>query len=174
MLCGSAGRNLVSLFLCEGDDFRVVAQHNTPPALAELRQREPILRVGPGTSLYRSRKAKQPIQIADLTAEPVYFERDQNRVALVELGGYRGILSVPMVKESEVIGAINMYRQDPGTFSDNQVELVKNFAAQAVIAIENTRLLDDLNKLNQQLERRVADQVSEIERMSRLRSSLRK
>ncbi len=166
------GAKFGTLFLCEGDDFRVVAQHNTPPALAELRQREPILRVGPGTSLYRSKKAKQPIQITDLTAEPVYFERDQNRVALVELGGYRGILSVPMVKESEVIGAINMYRQDPGTFSDNQVELVKNFAAQAVIAIENTRLLDDLNKLNQQLERRVVDQVSEIERMSRLRRFL--
>jgi adenylate cyclase len=166
------GAKFGTLFLCEGDDFRVVAQHNTPPALAELRQREPILRVGPGTSLYRSKKAKQPIQITDLTAEPVYFERDQNRVALVELGGYRGILSVPMVKESEVIGAINMYRQDPGAFSDNQVELVKNFAAQAVIAIENTRLLDDLNKLNQQLERRVADQVSEIERMSRLRRFL--
>jgi class 3 adenylate cyclase/putative methionine-R-sulfoxide reductase with GAF domain len=161
-----------TLFLCEGDDFRVAAEHNTPPALADLHRREPILRVGPNTSLYRSKKAKQPIQITDLTAEPAYFERDQNRVALVELGGYRGVLSVPMVKEGEVIGAINMYRQDAGTFSDNQVELVKNFAAQAVIAIENTRLLDDLNKLNQQLERRVVDQVSEIERMSRLRRFL--
>ena len=161
-----------TLFLCEGDEFRVAAEHNTPPALVELHQREPILRVGPGTSLYRSKKAKQPIQITDLTAEPAYFERDQNRVALVELGGYRGVLSVPMVKEGEVIGAINMYRQDAGTFSGSQVELVKNFAAQAVIAIENTRLLDDLNKLNQQLERRVADQVSEIERMSRLRRFL--
>ena len=166
------GAKFGTLFLCEGDDFRVVAQHNTPPALAELRQREPILRVGPGTSLYRSKEAKQPIQIPDLTAEPAYFERDQNRVALVELGGYRAVLSVPMVKESEVIGAINMYRQDAGTFSDNQVELLKNFAAQAVIAIENTRLLNDLNKLNQQLERRVADQVSEIECMSRLRRFL--
>jgi class 3 adenylate cyclase len=166
------GAKFGTLFLCEGDDFRVVAQHNTPPALAELRQREPILRVGPGTSLYRSKKAKQPIQITDLTAEPAYFERDQNRVALVELGGYRAVLSVPMVKESEVIRAINMYRQDAGTFSDNQVELLKNFAAQAVIAIENTRLLNDLNKLNQQLERRVADQVGEIERMSRLRRFL--
>jgi class 3 adenylate cyclase/putative methionine-R-sulfoxide reductase with GAF domain len=161
-----------TLFLCVGDDFRVVAEHNTPPALVELHQREPTISVGPNTSLYRSKKAKQPIQIADLTAEPACFERDPNRVALVELGGYRGVLSVPMVKEGEVIGAINMYRQDAGTFSDNQVELVKNFAAQAVIAIENTRLLDDLNKLNQQLERRVADQVSEIERMSRLRRFL--
>jgi adenylate cyclase len=166
------GAKFGALFVCEGDDFRVVAEHNTPRALAGLHRREPILRVGPSTSLYRSKKAKQPIQIADLTAEPAYFERDQNRLALVELGGYRAVLSVPMVKESEVIGAINMYRQDAGTFSDNQVELVKNFASQAVIAIENARLLNDLNKLNQQLERHVADQVGEIKRMSRLRRFL--
>ena len=83
------------------------------------------MRVGPGTSLYRSRKTKQPVQIADLTKDPAYFERDQNRVALVELGGYRAVLSVPMVKESEVIGAINMYRQDAGTFTDKQIELVR-------------------------------------------------
>src|SRR5262249_32827970 len=164
-----------TLFFCEGDDFRVVAQHNTPPALAELRQREPILRVGPGTSLHRSRKTKQAVQIADLTAEPAYFERDQNRVALVELGGYRAVLSVPMVKDSEVIGAINLYRQDAGTFLDKQVKLVKNFAAQAVIAIENARLLNDLHhrtrELSESLEQQTATSQAILANATRTPSS---
>ena len=77
-----------------------------------------------------------------------------------------------MLKENELVGAITIYRQEVHPFTDKQIDLVKNFAAQAVIAIENTRLLNDLNKLNQQLEQRVTDQVSEIERMGRLRRFL--
>jgi class 3 adenylate cyclase len=117
-------------------------------------------------------RTKQVVHIADLRTTPSYLERAMTTVELVELGGARTIVVVPMLREDEVIGAITIYRQEVKPFTAKQIELVANFAAQAVIAIENTRLLDDLNKLNQQLERRVADQVSEIERMSRLRRFL--
>ena len=82
------------------------------------------------------------------------------------------ILGVPILKEGELIGVITVNRQEVRPFTDKQIDLVRNFAAQAVIAIENTRLLNDLNRLNQQLEQRVADQVNEIERMGRLRRFL--
>jgi GAF domain-containing protein len=88
------------------------------------------------------------------------------------LGGAQSLIAVPMLKDGELIGAIVIYRQEVRPFSDSQIDLVTNFAAQAVIAIENTRLLNDLNAVNQQLEQRVADQVGEIERMGRLRRFL--
>jgi len=168
-----------ALTLCEGDAYRVVALHNPPPALAELRRREPIIRPGPASGLVRAVKTKQVVQIPDTTADQAYAERDPVRVELVELGGYRSMLSVPMLKHNEVIGVININRKQPGLFSEKHIDLATNFAAQAVIAIENTRLLNELRerteevvKLNQQLEQRVTDQVGEIERMGRLRRFL--
>jgi adenylate cyclase len=130
---------------------------------------------------------KAVVHVADLAAHEDYVERRSPQiVAAVELGGSRTVLYVPMLKENELVGALTLSRQQVRPFTDKQIELVKNFAAQAVIAIENARLLTELRErtaqveaqsqelatLNQQLEQRVADQVGEIERMSRLRRFL--
>ena len=110
-------------------------------------------------------KTKQVQHSADDAAEPVPAQG-------LRLGGARSIVHVPMLQSEQLVGALVIYHQEVRPFTEKQIELLKNFAAQAVIAIENTRLLNDLNKLNQQLEQRVADQVGEIERMGRLRRFL--
>src|SRR5437868_7431692 len=117
-------------------------------------------------------RTKALVHVADLAADRSYFERVPTSVAAVELGGIRTLLVVPMLKEGELIGFVSAYRQEVRPFSDKQIALVQNFAVQAVIAIENARLLNDLNKLNPQLEQRVDEQVGEIERMGRLRRFL--
>ena len=162
------------LYRCEGDALRAVAMHGAPQAFVEERRRNPLIRPPPQTTLGRVMATKQPVQIADIVNEPHYFDvpSGYSAVLLTKLSGARTVLAVPMLKENELIGAIVIYRTEVRPFSDKQIELVKSFAAQAVIAIENARLLNDLNKLNQQLEQRVADQVSEIERIGRLRRFL--
>src|SRR5262249_46971858 len=161
-----------NLFLREGHIFRAVAVHSNKQGY-DLRRNPVIdLRDNPGVPLDRIVKTKQVIHIPDLRTDQSYVGKNDRMVSLVEVAGARTLLNVPMLKDDEVVGVIGIYRQEVLPFTDKQIELVKNFAAQAVIAIENTRLLNNLNKLNQQLEQRVTDQVSEIERVGRLRRFL--
>ena len=154
------------LFRCYHDsEFHAVAWVGVTPEYEKSLRKRQSFRPDANAPLGRLLLTKELVHTADELAE-------KSGSPAAKYGGARSLIAVPMRKQNELVGALVIYRTEVRPFTDKQIELVRNFAAQAVIAIENARLLNDLNKLNQQLEHRVTDQVSEIERMGRLRRFL--
>jgi adenylate cyclase len=185
--------NFGTLYLAEGEYYRAAAMHNAPIEFVEFQRQRGLFHPTPGAMLDRTTRMKKVSYSADAASEAVIGNS-------ARIGGARSVIYVPMLKDDVSVGALVIYRREVQPFTEKQIELLANFASQAVIAIENTRLLNELHKrtseleqsyglvqqqasqlegqsqelvkLNQHLEQRVNEQVGEIERMGRLRRFL--
>jgi class 3 adenylate cyclase len=175
-LCDARFGQLVTS--ADGEIFTVAAAQG-PPAIVEFLRNRPPTRPGSGTSMERLVRGERYVHIHDAMAEEAYRRGDPTRRAVVDLGGCRTAVSVGLRKNDAIIGAITVYRSEVKPFSTTEIALIENFAAQAVIAMENARLLgelrrrtDEVGELNRDLEARVAEQVDELGRVGRLKRFL--
>ena len=166
-LCGA---NFGVLNTYDGKAFHTAATYGLPLAYDEYRRSRP-LEYGPGTGVYRLLQGEPFVELDDLRGSEAYVRGDPNRRALVDLGGARCLLAVPLLKDERVAGTVMIFREENRPFSQKQIALLQQFAAQAVIAIENTRLLRELRESTEDLTELLQQQTATSEVLQIISSS---
>ena len=154
-----------TLYLREGDELSLVAALNVPTGFAEARGSSPT-KPAPGGPLEAVMRTKRTVHTPDLAAIQSYAERHPRMIEAVELGGIRTVVTVPMLKDDDLVGVIAVHRREVRPFTEKQIELVQNFAAQAVIAIENARLINELRQRTDDLTQRTTDLTEALEQQT--------